>query len=54
MKRRVLEESTPVAMIYDQEMVVAQLTLPALSIAPNSDEARTYIFAELISNNHVS
>ena len=51
-KRRVIEESTPVAMIYDQEMAAAQLTLPALSIAPNSNEARTYIFPELISSNY--
>ena len=42
-KRRVLEEFTPIAMIYEQEMAAARLTLPALSIAPNSKEARMFI-----------
>ncbi|CAF1494087.1 unnamed protein product [Rotaria sordida] len=40
-KRRVLEESTPIARIYDQELAAAQLTLPALSIAPTSREAQS-------------
>ncbi|CAF3867561.1 unnamed protein product [Rotaria sordida] len=40
-KRRVLEESTPIARIYDQQLAAAQLTLPALSIAPTSREAQS-------------
>ena len=43
-KQRVLQESTPVARIYDQELALANLSLPALSIAPSSKEAREYLF----------
>ncbi|CAF1674122.1 unnamed protein product [Adineta ricciae] len=40
-KHRVLEESTPIAQIYDQELAAAHLTLPALSIAPTSKETQS-------------
>jgi hypothetical protein len=42
-KRRVLQENTPIGLIYDQELAAAQLTLPTLSIAPSANEARTYL-----------
>jgi hypothetical protein len=42
-KRRVVKESTAIAHIYDQELAAAQLSLPALSIALSSNEARTYL-----------
>lgn len=42
-KRRVLAESIPIGRIYDEELANASLSLPALSMALTSKEAREYL-----------
>ena len=42
-KYRVMNESTPIARIYDQELAAGNLSSVALALAPLAREARTYL-----------
>ena len=43
LKRRVLAESIPIGRVYEEELASANLSLPVLSIALTSKEAREYV-----------